>query len=505
VAASVLQVGDTVRIGPGQAFAADARVVQGSTWVEEALLTGESKPLARHVNDRVLSGSHNLRQTVDVVVTAVGDATVYAQTVALMASAALSKPRLARLADRLAKPFLWFVLIAAFGAAAWAWPVNPGHALMVAVSVLIVTCPCALSLATPAAMLAAAGNLARHGVLIRDLQSLQALAEVDMVVWDKTGTLTTDAQSVLRIHTPQGAGVPDAQGQWSTESLTAWSLAAALAQHSLHPMSRALDTLGGAHWPTRSVSEHPGLGLQGDVWCAGQWQRCVLGSWSFGQTQMHSSPGAQDQAHAPQPMEAGVHLWGEAGWLASFEVSETLRTDAAQAMRRLEAMGLQIQVLSGDRHSAVATVAQRLGLRPDQVRGGMNPQAKLDQLRAWQAQGHRVAMVGDGFNDMPVLAAAHASIAVGQSVPLARARSDAVVRGEHLWPVVQTLALARHTMAVVRHNLCWAALYNAVCIPLAVYGWMPAWLAGAGMALSSLAVVLNALQLAHDRALLPVD
>jgi Cu2+-exporting ATPase len=204
-------------------------------------------------------------------------------------------------------------------------------------------------------------------------------------------------------------------------------------------------------------------------------------------------------------MEAGVHLWGAAGWLASFEVSETLRTDAAQAMRRLEAMGLQIQVLSGDRHSAVAAVAQRLGLRPDQVRGGMNPQAKLDQLRAWQAQGHRVAMVGDGFNDMPVLAAAHASIAVGQSVPLARARSDSVVRGEHLWPVVQTLALARHTMAVVRHNLCWAALYNAVCIPLAVYGWMPAWLAGAGMALSSLAVVLNALQLAHDRALLPVD
>ena len=501
VAASVLQVGDTVRIGPGQAFAADARVVQGSTWVEEALLTGESKPLARHVNDRVLMGSHNLRQTVDVVVTAVGDATVYAQTVALMASAALSKPRLARLADRLAKPFLWFVLIAAFGAAAWAWPDNPGHALMVAVSVLIVTCPCALSLATPAAMLAAAGNLARHGVLLRDLQSLQALAEVDMVVWDKTGTLTTDAQSVLRIYTPQGAGVPDAQGQWPPALVDAWSLAAALAQHSLHPMSRAVDTLGVEHWPTRSVSEHPGLGLQGEVWRAGQWQRCVLGAWSFGQTQM--CPSASDQAQ--QPMAAGVHLWGEAGWLASFEVSETLRTDATQVLRTLQAMGLQIRVLSGDRPSAVAAVAQRLGLRPDQAQGGLSPQAKLDQLKAWQQQGHRVAVVGDGFNDMPVLAAAHASIAVGQSVPLARAHSDAVVRGERLWPVVQTWVLARRTLVVVRHNLWWAALYNAVCIPLAVLGWMPAWLAGAGMALSSLAVVLNALQLAHEQALLPMD
>ena len=505
VAATVLQVGDTVRIGPGQAFPADARVVQGSTWVEEALLTGESKPLARQVNDRVLSGSHNLRQTVDVVITAVGDATVYAQTVALMASAALSKPRLARLADRLAKPFLWFVLIAAFAAAAWAWPVNPGHALMVAVSVLIVTCPCALSLATPAAMLAAAGNLARHGVLIRDLQSLEAMAEVDLVAWDKTGTLTSDAQSVLRIHTPQGAGVPDAQGQWPPALLDAWSLAAALAQHSLHPMSRALDTLGVAHLPTRCVSEHPGLGLQGEVWFAGQWQRCVLGAWSFGQSQISSRLSGQGQAPAQQPMAAGVHLWGEAGWLASFEVSETLRTDASQALRTLEAMGLQIRVLSGDRPSAVAAVAQRLGLRPDQVQGGMNPQAKLDQLRAWQAQGHRVAVVGDGFNDMPVLAAAHASIAVGQAVPLARAHSDAVVRGECLWPVVQALGLARRTMVVVRHNLWWAALYNAVCIPLAVLGWMPAWLAGAGMALSSLAVVLNALQLAHDRALLPVD
>ena len=501
VAATVLQVGDTVRIGPGQAFSADARVVQGSTWVEEALLTGESKPLARQVNDRVLAGSHNLRQTVDVVVTAVGDATVYAQTVALMASAALSKPRLARLADRWAKPFLWFVLLAAMGAAAWSWSSSPGQALMVAVAVLIVTCPCALSLATPAAMLAAAGNLARHGVLVRDLQSLEAMAEVDLVVWDKTGTLTTDAQSVLRIHTPMGVDAPHADGQWAPASLAAWSWAAALAQHSLHPLSRALDALNGDHLPTRSVSEHPGLGLQGEVWHGGQWHSLWLGSWSFGQSQRGNKPWAPFK----EPADAGVHLWDESGWLASFEVSETLRTDAPQVLHSLAAMGMQIQVLSGDRPTAVAAVAQRLGLRPDQVRGGMSPQDKLDQVQAWQRQGRRVLVVGDGFNDMPVLAAAHASIAVGQAVPLARSRSDAVVRGEGLWPVVQMLVLARRTMVVVRHNLCWAALYNAVCIPLAVLGWMPAWLAGAGMALSSLAVVLHALQLANERALLSAD
>ena len=372
---------------------------------------------------------------------------------------------------------------------------------MVAVAVLIVTCPCALSLATPAAMLAAAGNLARHGVLVRDLQSLEAMAEVDLVVWDKTGTLTTDAQSVLRIHTPMGVDAPHADGQWAPASLATWSWAAALAQHSLHPLSRALDALNGDHLPTRSVSEHPGLGLQGEVWHGGQWHSLWLGSWSFGQSQRCNKPWAPFE----EPMDAGVHLWDESGWVASFEVSETLRTDAPQVMHSLAAMGMQIQVLSGDRPTAVAAVAQRLGLRPDQVRGGMSPQDKLDQVQAWQRQGRRVLVVGDGFNDMPVLAAAHASIAVGQAVPLARSRSDAVVRGEGLWPVVQMLVLARRTMVVVRHNLCWAALYNAVCIPLAVIGWMPAWLAGAGMALSSLAVVLHALQLANERALLSAD
>jgi len=499
VALSALQLGDTVRVGPGQAFPADGRVAQGSTWVEEALLTGESRPLSRQVGDRVLAGSHNLRQSVDVVLTELGEATVYAHTVALMASAALSKPRLARMADRIAKPFLWAVLIAACGAAAWVWPVNPAQALMVAVSVLIVTCPCALSLATPAAMIAAAGNLARHGVLMRDLQSLEAMAAVDLVVWDKTGTLTSDTQSVLRVHAPQGVFVPDAQGMWGPEVLALWSSAAALAHHSLHPLSRALDTLDAPHVPTRDVSEHPGQGLHGEVWHAGRWSHMWLGSWSFGQSE---SNGMTRDLLAPC---ASVHLWGEAGWLASFEVSETLRPDAAKVLQTLQSQGLQVRILSGDRTQAVLDVAQRLGLRSDQVQGALSPQDKLDQVQSWQQQGWRIAVVGDGFNDMPVLAAANASIAVGQAIPLARSHSDAVVRGNHLWPVVQTLVLARRTMAVVRYNLLWAAVYNAVCIPLAVMGWMPAWVAGAGMALSSLFVVLHSLQLSRDQTLLSVD
>ncbi len=499
VALGTLRVGDSVRVYPGQAFPADGRVTQGSTWVEEALLTGESKPLPRQPGDRVLAGSHNLRQSVDVVLTDLGESTVYAHTVALMASAALSKPRLARVADRIAKPFLWAVLLAAVGAAAWVWPASPAQALMVAVAVLIVTCPCALSLATPAAMLAAAGNLARHGVLMRDLQSLESLASVDMVVWDKTGTLTTDRQSVLRIHTAQGVFGPDDRADGSPAWRSLGLCAAALAHHSSHPLSRALDRWEGQRPPTRDVTEHPGAGLQGMVWLGGRWQSLCLGSWSF------VSPAATPSALPSKPPPGSVHLWGETGWLASFEVSETLRPDAQQVLNALQTRGLEVRILSGDRSEAVVDMAHRLGLREDQVQGGLGPQDKLDQVKAWQREGRRIAVVGDGFNDMPVLAAAHVSIAVGQAVPLAQSHSDAVVRGDRLWPVVQTLVLARHTMAVVRQNLVWAALYNAVCIPLAVMGWMPAWVAGAGMALSSLWVVLHSLQLSRDKALLSAE
>ncbi len=499
VALGTLRVGDSVRVYPGQAFPADGRVTQGSTWVEEALLTGESKPLPRQPGDRVLAGSHNLRQSVDVVLTDLGESTVYAHTVALMASAALSKPRLARVADRIAKPFLWAVLLAAVGAAAWVWPASPAQALMVAVAVLIVTCPCALSLATPAAMLAAAGNLARHGVLMRDLQSLESLASVDMVVWDKTGTLTTDRQSVLRIHTAQGVFGPDDRADRSPAWRSLGLCAAALAHHSSHPLSRALDRWEGQRPPTRDVTEHPGAGLQGMVWLGGRWQSLCLGSWSF------VSQAANPSVLPSKPPPGSVHLWGEAGWLASFEVSETLRPDAQQVLNALQTRGLEVRILSGDRSEAVVDMAHRLGLREDQVQGGLGPQDKLDQVKAWQREGRRIAVVGDGFNDMPVLAAAHVSIAVGQAVPLAQSHSDAVVRGDRLWPVVQTLVLARHTMAVVRQNLVWAALYNAVCIPLAVMGWMPAWVAGAGMALSSLWVVLHSLQLSRDKALLSAE
>ncbi len=479
VAVRRLAAGDVIRVLPGEAFPADGVILEGHTLADEALLTGESRPLTRSVGSAVIAGSHNLSAAVLVRVERTGGDTRFAQIVALMESAATSKPQLAQLADRIARPFLVFVLVAAGGAGAYWWSHDPGHALMVAVAVLVVTCPCALSLATPAAMLASAGALARRGVLVRRLQGLETLAAVDTVVFDKTGTLTRDAFALGEVHTRGGVSREDAL-----------AMAAALARHSLHPVSRALVAAwervapGPEVWVAEAVQESAGQGLSArlvstDKRAAGVSAR--LGSARF----CGVDRPATDSLHAC--------LSDDKGWVATFELREDLRPDAPAAVAALLAQGVQVHLLSGDLASAVARVARQTGI--SQARGGCTPQDKLALLRALQASGRKVAMVGDGLNDGPVLAGAHVSFAFGQAVPLAQARADFVVLGDRLNDVVQTLLRARRTFTIVRQNLWWAAIYNAVCVPLAVAGWLPAWLAGLGMALSSLLVVLNALRL----------
>jgi Cu2+-exporting ATPase len=479
VAVRRLQPGDVVRILPGEAFPADGTVLEGQTLADEALLTGESRPLSRGVGAPVIAGSHNLAAAVLVRVDRIGADTRFAQIVALMEQAASSKPHLAQLVDRIAKPFLIGVLLAAAGAAAFWWSHDPGHALMVAVAVLVVTCPCALSLATPAAMLAAAGALARQGVLVRRLGGLEALAEVDLVVFDKTGTLTRDALVLQAVRTR--AGVTQDQ---------ALAMAMALAQQSLHPVSRALVAAGQgravAAWRAQAVQELAGKGLTAQVVAPGAEQASAvrLGSAAFcGMT---------------DTVPAGPHacLSDAQGWLATFELGEDIRADARVTVQALQAAGIEVHILSGDSATAVMRVATALGIA--QARGGCTPQDKLAFLQQAQQQGKKVAVVGDGLNDGPVLAGAHVSFAVGQAVPLARAQADFVVLSDRLASVGEAITLAHRTLRIVRQNLWWAAGYNAICVPLAVVGWLPAWLAGLGMAASSLLVVLNALRLAGD-------
>lgn len=492
VATRRLVAGDTIRVLPGEAFPADGRIVAGRTQADEALLTGESTPVLRGEGSTVTAGSYNLQAPVEVQVQSLGAETRFGQIVALMESASLQKPRLAQLADRIARPFLVAVLAAAALAAAWWWPTSPSHALMVAVAVLIVTCPCALSLATPVAMLTAAGTLARQGVLVRNLQGLEALAAVDTVVFDKTGTLTRDGMAVRAVHLAPGAGLLEAD---------AVALAGALALHSLHPVSRALAAFaersaGAGGWEVEQVQEVSGRGLVATVRQTGQggspWTVRLGSAAHTGVV----SAGLQQQVVLA--CERGERGEGSLQEVARFDLSEDLRPEAAEVVRGLQEAGVAVQLLSGDRDGAVQRVAAQAGIA--EAVGDCTPQDKLQRLQGAQAQGRHVAMVGDGLNDGPVLAGAHVSFAFGRAVPLAQSRSDFVVLGDHLDLVLQTLLLARRTLRIVRQNLWWAAGYNALCVPLAIAGYMPAWLAGLGMALSSLLVVMNAARLARGTA-----
>jgi magnesium-transporting ATPase (P-type) len=364
----------------------------------------------------------------------IGGQTRFAQILALMESASLQKPRLAQLADRIARPFLVAVLLAAGLAVVWWWPSDPGHALMVAVAVLIVTCPCALSLATPVAMLTAAGTLARHGVLVRNLQGLEALASVDALVFDKTGTLTRDGMAVHSVRCAPGLDRDEAL-----------ALAATLARQSMHPASRAIVAAAPAdstRWSALSLREEAGQGLTAEVHdasgsAAPRWLR--LGS------ARHAGVPAQDGGEALQVVLSGQGSDGQFTELARFDVIEDVRPEAAEVVRALQQAGVSVQILSGDRLGAVQRVATQAGI--SQAQGECTPQDKLVALQGLQAQGRHVAMVGDGLNDGPVLAGAHVSFAFGRSVPLAQSRADFVVLGGSLSLVAQAVLLARRPCA----------------------------------------------------------
>lgn len=481
-----LELGDVVRIHAGQAFPGDGELLSPTASVDEALLTGESHPVARAQGQAIIAGSFNLAGPAEVRITKLGGDTRFAQIVALMEKASTEKPRLAILADRIAAPFLTLVLLSA-GLAGWYWwHTDPARALAVAVAVLIVTCPCALSLATPSAMLASAGAMARRGVLVRRLQAFESLTQVDTVIFDKTGTLTHDKVVLVGIQARAGLSSSEALG-----------LAAVLASGSLHPASRAIAEAARQGWmsgdqPQAAVSdirhhadftltEHAGQGIQADA--PDGWMLRLGSAVYCGVTEA-------DDAVIESPR---VYLSDADGWLATFELDEGLREDALEAVSALRAAGIRTWLLSGDRNESAVRIGKAVGV--DHVIAGATPEQKLEELSNLQAQGHRVAMVGDGLNDGPVLARANTSFALGTAAPLAQAQSDFVIQGGKLMDVVNALLQSRFTMQVVRQNLIWAAAYNAVSVPLALAGFMPPWAAGLGMAISSFWVIGNAIRL----------
>jgi Cu2+-exporting ATPase len=473
---------DVVRVAVGQAFPADGVLLEGRTRVDEALLTGESDALPRAPGDAVVAASINVAAPVVMRVDRVGADTRYEAIVAMMREAMSQRPAGARVADRWAGPFLWAVVgLAAAGAAVWSL-IDPSRAVWVAVSVLIVTCPCAFSLAAPAALVAAAGGLARRGVIFKRLEALEGLARVTHLFIDKTGTLTEDRLHLREVLAGPHATLPVARSQ---------ALAASLAGWSQHPLSRAL-ALAAEAPPTawHALAEQAGQGVQADDESGRTWR---LGSWSWatGNAGNADKSGTTDN---PQP-DARVWLSCDGTVQAGFVFDETLREGAVQAIADLQAQGLAITLLTGDDEARASAMGRRLGLTD--VVSRATPEGKLARVAAAQATGATVAMVGDGINDAPVLARADVSLAMGQGALVARTQADAVIASNRPGDLVHARRVAQNTLRIVQQNLLWAALYNAACIPLALVGWLPPWAAGLGMAGSSMVVILNALRAAR--------
>lgn len=482
VLTSALSVGDRVLVKPGMQIPADGVVIDGASSVDESLLTGESQPVAKAMGSMVTGGSVNVDSPLTVRVEQVGEATRLAAILRLMERGALEKPVALTIADRVASWFLWGLLgLSALTAVAW-WIIDPAQALPVTVAVLVVSCPCALSLATPVALTIATGRLAREGLLVTRGHAIEVLAQVTDVVFDKTGTLTTGVMQLAHV-SPMA----------DLDQAACLALAAGLEQRSSHPLGlallRAAQTMGLPLTEISDETHETAGGIEATV--VGRGVRLRIGHATY-VAQLVDAP-LPPSATATGSAVTTLYL-GEAGrWLARFEIADEIRPDAHTSIARLQAMGCRVALLSGDDPAVVADLAQRLGIA--EAHGRETPQTKLERVAAWQAAGRVVCMVGDGVNDAPVLAQAQVSVAMGEGTELARTQGDCVLLGRHLGVLPDAIALAGSTRRTIRENLWWAILYNAVALPVAMGGFLTPWLAGVGMSLSSLCVVLNSLRL----------
>jgi len=470
-----LAPGERVLIRPGDTIPADGRVLEGHSSVDESLLTGESMPLGKTLGAALVGGAVNVESPLVMQVEKVGADTVLASILRLLDRAQSEKPRIAQLADRVAAWFVGALLVIAAAVAWWWWRHDPASAFRITLSVLVVTCPCALSLATPVAVTAATGNLIRRGLLATRGHALETLARASHIVFDKTGTLTYGRPQLLTVEPLR-----------SSDRQRCLELAAALERGSEHPIGRALTAAAGGSLRATDIQNTPGKGVEGSI----EGIRYRLGKADFvGDLSgaVISSPNAAD------PTSTWVALGDEWGPLAWLQLSDTLRPQAGEAVAALRALGLEVLLFSGDQSGVVEHIARELGIT--QAAGGLLPAQKLERIQALQRQGAVVAMVGDGVNDAPVLAAAQVSLAMGSGTAVAQITADMMLLSENLNIVPQGVTVARRTLGIIRENLAWAIAYNLVALPLAAAGWILPWMAALGMSLSSLLVVANALRL----------
>ncbi|MCO5054449.1 heavy metal translocating P-type ATPase [Thermomonas sp.] len=457
-----LAVGDRVRVAVGEPVPADGVLLDGDAAFEESLLTGESTPVAKHAGDPVYAGTACREHAASIRITQVGAATRLAELVRLVETAQAHRPALARGSERIATWFVAGLALAALVVYAW-WRLHePARAFEVVLALLVISCPCALSLAVPAALAAAHGALAKIGVLAVRPDALERLARVSEVVFDKTGTLTCGK--------PQRQAITDLRGLQETEALR---IAAALERDSSHPLAAAFADCPDPP-PASNIRAVPGQGVEGVI----EGRRWRIGSAPF-------AIGSAD--------DGTVWLGGADGRRARFLITERVRNNAAPALQRLREQGLCLRLASGDAEPAVTRLARELCLEHAHAR--QSPEDKLALVRQLQNEGKCVAMVGDGLNDAPVLAGADVSLAIGDGAALAQRSADFVLAGSNLGAVPAAISIARRSRRVIRENLGWAIGYNLLALPLAAAGMVTPWLAALGMALSSLLVTANALRL----------
>jgi len=480
IPATRLQPGDRVLIRPGAAVPADGTVESGRSGVSEALLSGESTPLAKEPGAQLIGGSINVESPLVMRVDKTGLDTVLAEITRLLERAQQEKPAITQLADRAAAWFVVAVLLLAGATGLYWWQHAPDSWLPVLVSVLVITCPCALSLATPTAISAATGTLLAQGLLTAGSARLETLARATHIVFDKTGTLTVGAPAIV-----------DIERDSILDERQLLQIAAALEAHSEHAAARAVCArVSGNPLTARAITNFPGAGVSGQV----QGKTWFIGNAAFVQTHSGAgrggaAPAADGATHILLADTERVH--------ARMSLRDEIRPDAQAAISALQQAGKQVVLMSGDNPAAAHAVAGALGIGT--VFAEMKPADKLREVQRLQQQGAVVVMVGDGINDAPVLGTADVSIAMQAAAQISQASADMILMSNRLEGLSGGVRLAQRTLRIIRQNLVWAIGYNLVALPAAALGFVAPWMAAVGMSTSSLLVVLNALRLTRGR------
>lgn len=506
-----LKLGDLIVLRPGDYVPVDGVVTEGNSAVNEAMLTGESLPVEKSVGTKVFTGTANLNGRLVMRVTATGEATALAHIIAAVQRAQTSRADIQRLGDKVSNVFVPIVTAIALAAGlAWAFapetmanvfhalapflwsahlPDGTGAGFIVAAAVLIVACPCAMGLATPAAIMASANAAARRGILIRDGVALEKAGQITAIVFDKTGTLTV--------------GKPEVAAVWDgrSEKGEVRTLAAALARHSNHPVSQAIAATTAEKQDIRDWRELRGSGVEANFEfrtanLAHRTLKARLGSLRWlSEHDVDLAAGEKFIAEWSAQGATVVGLAVENNLTGLFAVKDTLKPGAAGVVKQLQQQNLKAYLLTGDNALTAAGIAKQTGIAPENVFAEVRPEQKAEFIKKLQAQGGRVAFVGDGINDAPALTQANLGIAVSRASDVAREAADIILLKSEIEAVPEALALARATLRTIKQNLFWAFFYNAVGIPLAALGFMSPVLCAAAMGFSDLIVIGNALRL----------